>query len=258
MKLAAIDIGSNSIHLAIVRATPGQHLEIMDREKEMVRLGAGTLTSHRLARETIDRAIVALRRYKQLAEANHVDRILTTATAAVRESRNSAEFIQRVRKEVGLDVHLLPGVEEARLIALAVSEVTDFGGRRALMVDIGGGSTEFVITSTGEPELLLSIRLGAVRLTEKFVTTDPISEQERERLVANIRADLTRVAWEIKKVGYDFVIGTSGTIVNLVDAALLAETPEEDAGGFEPFSPTATLQQLRNLDFRLSQMTEEQ
>src|SRR5215472_12917494 len=144
MKIAAIDIGSNSIHLAIVQATPGQHLEIIDREKEMVRLGAGTLTAHRLARETIDRAVVTLRRYKQLAEANRVDRILATATAAVREANNSAEFIGRVRREVGLDVHLLPGVEEARLIALAVSEVTDFSGRRALIVDIGGGSTEIV------------------------------------------------------------------------------------------------------------------
>jgi exopolyphosphatase/guanosine-5'-triphosphate,3'-diphosphate pyrophosphatase len=257
MKLAAIDIGSNSIHLAIVRATPGQHLEILDREKEMVRLGAGTLTAHRLARDTIDRAVVALRRYKQLAEANHVDRILTTATAAVRESSNSVEFVQRVRKEVGLEVHLLPGIEEARLIALAVSEVTDFNGRRALIMDIGGGSTEFIIKGAGEPELLLSIRLGAVRLSEKFVTTDPISLEERERLVANIRADLARLMWEIKRVGYDFVIGTSGTIVNLVDAALQAERPEEDVSDFEAFSPTASLEQINKLNIRLALMKEE-
>ncbi len=108
MKLAAIDIGSNSIHLVIVSAIPGQHLEIIDREKEMVRLGAGTLRAHKLSRDTIDRAVVTLRHYKQLAEANQVDQILTTATAAVRESYNSAEFIDRVRKEVGLDVHVLP------------------------------------------------------------------------------------------------------------------------------------------------------
>src|ERR1051325_11729515 len=174
MKLAAIDIGTNSIHLVIVRAVQGQHLEIIDREKEMVRLGSGTLRKHMLSKETIDRAITTLRRFKKMAEANRAERIIATATSAVRESHNAEEFIERARKEVGLDVHLLPGVEEARLIALAVSEVTDFNRRRALIIDIGGGSTEFILTRGGEPEYLHSMRVGAVRLTEKFITTDQI------------------------------------------------------------------------------------
>ena len=89
MKLAAIDIGSNSIHLVIVRAEAGQHLEIIDREKEMVRLGSGTLRKHHLSRETIDRAITTLRRFKKMAEANKVALTITTATAAVRESTPS-------------------------------------------------------------------------------------------------------------------------------------------------------------------------
>jgi exopolyphosphatase/guanosine-5'-triphosphate,3'-diphosphate pyrophosphatase len=256
MKLAAIDIGSNSIHLAMVRAVPGQHLEIIDREKEMVRLGAGTLRMHRLSRETIDRAITVLRRYKQMAEANRVDRLITTATAAVRESHNASEFIERVRKEVGLDVQLLPGVEEARLIALAVSEVTEFNGRRALIIDIGGGSTEFIVTGGLEPELLLSLRLGAVRLTEKFITSDPISSEERERLASDIRADLTRVVSEIRRVGFDFVIGTSGTVVNLVSAVVQAEAgPGMEESGFESFNHTVTFDQIARLNRRLARMT---
>ncbi|MGH9826109.1 MAG: Ppx/GppA phosphatase family protein, partial [Blastocatellia bacterium] len=256
MKLSAIDIGSNSIHLVIAEATPGQHLDIIEREKEMVRLGAGTLRLHRLTKETIDRAIVALRRYKELSESNHVDRIIATATAAVREAHNSDEFIDRVRKEVGLHVHLLPGVEEARIIALAVSEVTDFEDRRALIIDIGGGSTEFIITGGKEPDLLLSIRLGAVRLTEKFVTTDPISDTERAKLVANIRADLTRAIWEVKKTGYDFVIGTSGTVVNLVNAVARAELGRDDEGILvEPFNQTITMAQLREMNRTLARMS---
>lgn len=256
MKLAAIDIGSNSIHLVIAQATPGQHLEIIEREKEMVRLGAGTLRLHRLAKETIDRAIVVLRRYKQLAESNGVDRTIAIATAAVREAHNADEFIDRVRKEVGLHVHPLPGVEEARLIALAVSEVTDFDDRRALIIDIGGGSTEFIITGGKEADLLLSIRLGAVRLTEKFVSTDPISERERDRLIANIRADLTRAVWEIKKTGYDFVLGTSGTVVNLVNAVARAESALNDDGIWvESFNETITLDQLREMNRTLARMT---
>ena len=152
MKLAAIDIGSNSIHLVVVRAVKGQHPEIIDREKEMVRLGAGSLREHLLSKEKIDRALTTLRRYKQMAEANRVDLIITTATSAVRESHNAYAFIEAVRKDVGLDVQLLPGVEEARLIALAVSEVTDFDNRRALIIDIGGGSTEFIIGRGMTPE----------------------------------------------------------------------------------------------------------
>ncbi|HEX8091907.1 MAG TPA: Ppx/GppA phosphatase family protein [Blastocatellia bacterium] len=256
MKLAAIDIGSNSIHLVIVRAVQGQHLEIIDREKEMVRLGSGTLREHRLSKETIDRAVTTLQRFKKMAEANRAELIIATATSAVRESHNAEEFIERARKEVGLDVHLLPGVEEARLIALAVSEVTDFNGRRALVIDIGGGSTEFIITGGGEPDLLLSVRVGAVRLTEKFISTDPISSEEREILVANIRADLTRVVWEVKKVGFDFVIGTSGTVLNLVGAIVQAEAANGTAEvtDFEPFSETVILDQIKRMNRRLMRM----
>jgi exopolyphosphatase/guanosine-5'-triphosphate,3'-diphosphate pyrophosphatase len=260
MKIAAIDIGSNSIHLVIVRAVKGQHPEIIDREKEMVRLGAGTLREHLLSKEKIQSALATLRRYKQMAEANHVNLVIATATSAVRESRNADEFIEAVRKDVGLDVQLLPGVEEARLIALAVSEVTDFNSRRALIVDIGGGSTEFIITGGSEPEFLFSVRIGAVRLAEKFITTDPISEQERERLVTGIRSDLTHAVWEIKNRGYDFVVGTSGTILNMVSAAVLAEHPQrgEALAEIEPFGETVTPDQITRLNRRLARMNERQ
>ncbi|MEK6302078.1 MAG: Ppx/GppA phosphatase family protein [Acidobacteriota bacterium] len=260
MKLAAIDIGSNSIHLVIVRAVKGQHPEIIDREKEMVRLGAGSLREHLLSKERVDRALITLRRYKQMAEANRVDLTIATATSAVREAHNADEFIEAVRKDIGLDVQLLPGVEEARLIALAVSEVTDFNNRRALVIDIGGGSTEFIVTGGNEPELLYSVRIGAVRLAEKFITTDPISEQERERLVTGIRSDLTHAVWEIKNRGYDFVIGTSGTILNMVSAAASSEHPHrgEALADIEPFSETVTLDQITRLNRRLARMDERQ
>jgi len=257
MKLAAIDIGSNSIHLVIVRAVKGQHPEIIDREKEMVRLGAGTLREHRLSKKTIERAMITLRRFKKMAEHNGADPIIATATSAVRESRNSDQFIEQVRKDVGLDVQVLPGVEEARLIAMAVSEVTDFNSRRALIIDIGGGSTEFIITGGDEPELMLSLRLGAVRLTEKFISTDPVSVEQRDRLVASIRSDFTRAAAQIKNSGYDFVIGSSGTVLNMVNAVVQADEPygSDDVTDFEPFSQTVTLDQIDWLNRKLGRMT---
>lgn len=257
LKLAAIDIGSNSIHLAVVQAAPGQHLEILDREKEMVRLGAGTLRIHKLTKETINRAIAVLQRYKKISESNHANRIITIATAAVRESHNAGEFIDRVHKELGLDVQVLPGIEEARLIALAVSEVTDFNGRKALIIDIGGGSTEFIITDGTEPEFLRSVRLGAVRLTEKFVTTDPISAADRDRLITTIHGDLSRVASVIREIGFDFVVGTSGTIINLVEAVAHAESGDLPAAphGFASFNQTITTDQLARMNENLGLMT---
>ncbi|HJZ68071.1 MAG TPA: Ppx/GppA phosphatase family protein, partial [Blastocatellia bacterium] len=216
-----------------------------------------TLREHQLPKETIERAITTLRRFKKMAEHNGADPIITTATSAVRESRNSDEFIDRVRKEVGLDVQVLPGVEEARLISLAVSEVTEFNNRRALIIDIGGGSTEFIITAGREPELLLSLRVGAVRLTEKFITTDPVSPVELNRLVTNIRSDLTRAIWEIRAAGFDFVIGTSGTVLNMVDAVMLNgdRNGVADLSDFESFSQTVTLDQIARLNRKLTGMT---
>ncbi len=252
MKIAAIDIGSNSIHLAVIRAEPGQHLQIIDREKDMARLASKTLSTHKLSEETIARAITTLRRFKQLAEANEADIILTTATSAVREADNAAEFIEAARREAGLEVQLLPGVEEARLIALAVSQVTDFNNRRALIIDIGGGSTEFIVTAGGEPELLLSARLGAVRLTEQFIKTDPVSKKEYQNLKSHIRAEVARIVWEIDKTGYDFVLGTSGTILNLINAVTQSEADDAtDDSTFGSFNQTASTKQLGGLNKRL-------
>jgi exopolyphosphatase/guanosine-5'-triphosphate,3'-diphosphate pyrophosphatase len=257
MKLAAIDIGSNSIHLVIVDAITGQRLQLIEREKEMVRLGAGTLTEHRLSDQTIDRAISALKRLRKVAEVNKVERIVSTATSAVRESRNGDEFVARVRREVDLDVKVLPGIEEARLISLAVSEVTDFNDRRALIIDIGGGSTEFIVTDGNENQLLLSVRLGAVRLAEKFIASDPISPRDLERLTSAIRSDLTRAIWEINSTGFDFVIGTSGTVLDLANAIVQAESPQPTLAraGIEPFSETVSLEQISRMNRRLSKMT---
>jgi len=259
LRLAAIDIGSNSIHLVVAQAVPGQHLSMIDRAKDMIRLGAGTLRLHRLSRKKIDRAVAVLKRYRQVCEAQRVDHIIATATAAVREAHNADEFIERVKRDVGLEVSILPGVEEARLIALAVAEVTDFNGRRALIVDIGGGSTELIVTAGGEPDLLLSVRLGAVRLAEKFVTTDPISDKQRRKLVSTIESDLTRVVWEVESTGFDFAIGTSGTIVNLVNLVASAEGGQSPAEiGIDPFHRTITIDQLKRVNRRLWKMTNRQ
>src|SRR5262245_33621882 len=194
MRLAAIDIGSNSIHLVLAEARPGGRFEIIAREKEMVRLAAGALSSHFLTHSRVERALEVIARYVKFARARGAERIIAKATSAVREAANRDYFLSRVREVTGIDVEILTGVEEARLIALAVTEAVHIDDRRALIIDIGGGSTEFIVTDGAEPILLRSMKLGAVRLSEREKMSDPVKKKELARMRANLRAEFARTA----------------------------------------------------------------
>lgn len=219
-RVAAIDIGSNSLHLIVAEARPGQRFRIVEREKEMVRLAAGTLHTHHISPARMDAAIGTLRRFAALAQALGASPTIVTATSAVREAWNREVFLRRVERETGLQIEILPGVEEARLIALAVSEVTDFGGERALIIDIGGGSTEFILTRGETPDYLASVKLGAVRLHEQFLKkNDPPTRSDVEALTTYARSGLVRTVREIRAAGkFRRVIGTSGSILGLAAA----------------------------------------
>lgn len=256
-RIAAIDIGSNSIHLIIAEIRPGQHLHIIDREKEMVRLAAGTLQTHHLSTRRMNVAIRVLQRFAELANAHQAHPILVTATSAVREAWNREDFLNRVKKETGLDIEIIPGVEEARLISLAVSEVTDFHQKRGLIIDIGGGSTEFILTRGKEPELLLSVKLGAVRLQEQFFAATKSGPPTREAIqatITHIRSSLARTVREIKQAGgFASVIGTSGTILALANAAAQTKTDriEDRSPDYTPFSLNLSLAGLEILTKQL-------
>lgn len=258
MRLAAIDIGSNSIHMVLVETIPGGRFEIIAAEKDMVRLASGTLMSHHLTHSRMNTALATISRFAKFAKARGAKKILATATSAVREADNQGEFVARVKELVGIDVEILSGVEEARLIALAVTEAMHLEHRRALIIDIGGGSTEFIITQGNEPVMLRSMRLGAVRLTESAQLSDPVKKKELTRLRANLRADLARTAQEIMQAKFDIVIGTSGTILNLVALAAQLKTGTEFviSNEFNNFSHTCTTEELAQINEWLSQMTE--
>ncbi|MBX7220130.1 MAG: Ppx/GppA family phosphatase [Blastocatellia bacterium] len=256
-RLAAIDIGSNSIHLIVADAHPGRRFHIIDREKEMVRLAAGTLQTHYLSGSRMNAAIEALKNFVEIAKAMQAEPVLITATSAVREAWNRFTFLSRIEEEIGIEVEVLPGVEEARLIALAVAEVTDFQGQHALIIDIGGGSTEFIISNGRETRLLLSVKLGAVRLQEQFLRkakATPPSRADVQAMVTYIRSSLARTVREIKQAGnFSTVIGTSGTILGLANAALEANTDriEDRSRDFTPFSLKLGLGSLEALNKRL-------
>ena len=175
--IATIDIGTNSIHLLVVRATvvPGQPstgpttFEVIERRRDMTRLGhSASGAMDELSAEAIERGVTSLRRMKRIAD-SHGATIRAVATSAVREANNRDVFVERVRAATGIDVEVISGEHEARLIYLGASTaVGEIAEQRCVLIDVGGGSTEVVLGERGTVELARSMRLGAVRLTDRY------------------------------------------------------------------------------------------
>src|ERR671923_1871944 len=142
MRIAAIDIGTNSVHMLVVRVREDLSFEVIDREKAMVRLGAGGLDGKALTSEAMGAALQALSKFKRLAESHRVDVILAAATSATREARNGGEFLASIERETGIRPRVISGTEEARLIHLAAVYGVDVNRGSAVVIDIGGGSVE--------------------------------------------------------------------------------------------------------------------
>jgi exopolyphosphatase/guanosine-5'-triphosphate,3'-diphosphate pyrophosphatase len=215
MRIAAIDCGTNSIHMIVVRIRPDLSFEVIDREKEMVRLGSGGLDGKALTAEAMGAALQAFSRFRRLAESHQVEEILAAATSAVREAANGGEFLATVERETGIKPQVISGTEEARLIHLAAVYGVDVAGASAVVVDIGGGSVEITHGSGASLRVAKSFKLGVIRLTERFVHTDPLSGRDERKLVRHVEEELSRYLGDIRGAGFDRVIGTSGTILSL-------------------------------------------
>jgi exopolyphosphatase/guanosine-5'-triphosphate,3'-diphosphate pyrophosphatase len=215
MRIAAIDIGTNSVHMIIARVRSDLSFEIVDREKAMVRLGAGGLDGRALTAEAMTAALQALSTFRKIADSHRVDKIRAVATSATREARNGGEFLSRLAKETGIRPRVITGAEEARLIHLAAAYGVDVGSARAVVIDIGGGSVEVTLGTASAVQLARSFKLGVIRLTERLVTSDPLSERDEERLERHILAEVGRYCDQIAEIGFDRVVGTSGTILSL-------------------------------------------
>ncbi len=215
MRIAAIDIGTNSVHMLIVRVREDLSFEVVDREKAMVRLGAGGLGGRELTNDAMTAALQALTKFARLAESHGVDQILAGATSATREARNGGEFLSRIARTTGIQARVISGTEEARLIHLAAVYGVDVGSGRAVVIDIGGGSVEITLGTGTTVQLARSFKLGAIRLTERFVTSEPLARRDERRLEAHITREVRRHLSQITAAGFDRVIGTSGTILSL-------------------------------------------
>src|SRR4051812_2561022 len=220
MRIAAIDIGTNSIHMIVVRVRPDLSFEVIDREKEMVRLGAGGLDGRSLTPTAITAALQTLAKFRRLADSHKVDEIVAAATSAIREADNGGDFIADVGRQTGIQIRVISGTEEARLIHMAAVYGVHMGGSPAVVIDIGGGSIEVTLGTASHLTHARSFKLGVIRLTERFVRTDPLAGRDERRLVKHINKEIGPYLDTVAERRFDRVIGTSGTILSLGALAL--------------------------------------
>jgi exopolyphosphatase/guanosine-5'-triphosphate,3'-diphosphate pyrophosphatase len=222
MRLAAIDIGTNSVHMIVVRVRPDFSFEVIDREKEMVRLGAGGLDGKRLTNEAMASALQALSKFERLARSHQVDEILAAATSATREAENGGAFLAAIERQTGIRARIITGTEEARLIHLAAVYGVDTPNA-AVGIYIGGGSVEITLGTGSQVRFARSFKLGVIRLTERFVGSDPLNRRDERKLVQHIAEQVDRYVKHVVDAGFERVIGTSGTILSIGTIAAALE-----------------------------------
>jgi exopolyphosphatase/guanosine-5'-triphosphate,3'-diphosphate pyrophosphatase len=198
--------------------------KIVDRIKEMARLGDGTFTSHRLSQEAIDRGLAVLKRFSLLAKNKGFDTIIPVATSAVRESKNGGDFIKLVRKELGLRVRVITGEEEARLIYFGVRHSMDLTDSPAMIVDIGGGSVELMACTPKRLKFVRSLKLGAIRLKDQYLKTDPPDKKMVQRMEQTVTQVIKKSLMKKKGLLLESLVATSGMAGNLAEIIYLART----------------------------------
>jgi exopolyphosphatase/guanosine-5'-triphosphate,3'-diphosphate pyrophosphatase len=222
--VAFIDIGTNSLRLLLVRINPNLSYTVLSDQKEVVRLGEGEFVEQRLQPEAMQRALLVARKFAEMARHNGAREIMAVATSATREAENRSDFLRRLKREAQLDVQTISGREEARLIYLGVSSGVHLGDKKALFIDIGGGSTELIVGDQGGYDYLDSLKLGAIRLASLFFLPDesgPVPLERYALLQQYVRNTAVRSVQAVGKYPLDFAIGSSGTIENLADITAL-------------------------------------
>ena len=248
-KIAVIDIGTNSIHMVLAEVEPEGSYKILDRFKDMTRLGDGTFRQRRLSAASRVRGSEVLKNLTTLARNKGFDRILMVATSAVREARNSGQFIEEVFKSTGVRVKVVTGQEEARLIYLGVRQSMDLTDRPTLLVDVGGGSVELI---AGNRERLLhavSLKLGAIRLKDQFLTKAPPSKAKLRAMQEVIEKEIHAAVKEFHETEFDRIVISSGMAANLAEIIYLERTgcpiPQINLS-------TITLKEIRAVEQRLA------
>jgi len=226
--LAAIDVGTNTIKLLVAAVDEDGALEVLAREKEMVRLGTETLFTGRLSEEAIEAGVSAVEKLVRDARGAGAEEIRAVATCALREAANAEVFQVAVLRRTGVSLEVISGEEEARLIHLAARSEFPSEMDPLLVIDVGGGSTELVVSRAGRILLTESIPLGVVRLATRFARNDPPTRENRAEMKKAVRKAARRPVEAVRKTGFRACVGSSGTIQSLslvYEAAIRGREP---------------------------------
>lgn len=224
MRIAALDLGSNSFHLLVADAHPDGSFDRLFREKETLRLGDVVARHGRLSDEACDLALDAVRRFRALADGAGAEEFVACATSAIREAENGADLVDRIVAETGVHVRVISGSEEAALIFRAVQASVLIDPGPALCLDLGGGSLEVMVGDSHKLAWATSLKLGVARLSAELVRSDPLSSGDQRRLRARIETVLSPVAEAVAHFAPKLLVGTSGTLCDLARMVVAAET----------------------------------
>jgi exopolyphosphatase/guanosine-5'-triphosphate,3'-diphosphate pyrophosphatase len=249
-RIAAIDVGSNSVRLVVAEVLTSGGYRVLDEERENTRLAASMVSTGELSDAAIDATITALRRFQSIATGYGVGRISAIATSAVRDAENGPEFCQRVHSELDLDVEVISSDEEARLAFLSVQRAFDVSGREVAVADIGGGSTEIVLASSGLIDQIYTTQLGAVRVAEKCDAAGTSTADQLARLRKYVDRVLKRSVGKLPFVPSMFY-GTGGTFTALASMIMA----REGQAGQPMWGFRVTGAQIRHLVTDLAQLT---
>lgn len=245
---AAVDIGSNSVRLKIAKAVRGR-LQTLHDDREVTRLGESVFANGTLDPQAMSHTLQVLRRFHRAVQTHAADRVRVVATSALRDARNSRAFLDWVRSATGWKTEIISGLEEGRLIHLGVLSNARIASSRALLIDLGGGSCELTLSLAGHIEDMVSLPIGAVRLTQTFLHHDPPKKKELEQMRGFIQREVSRIQKRITDSKLQISLATSGT------PAALSSLYASKVRGYNESKPqtvpkTAVASLLKNLSRR--------
>ncbi|MSO79955.1 MAG: Ppx/GppA family phosphatase, partial [Acidimicrobiia bacterium] len=226
MRIAALDLGTNSFHLLVADVHPDGQFEALTRDKAMIRLGDVVTRQGHIPTAAADTAVATVRHFKLVADAAGATELHACATSAIRLASNGDELVDRIEREIGVDVEVISGRREAELIFGAVRASVLLEPSPALCFDLGGGSVEIMVGDAGGLKWATSENLGVGRLTAGFVTSDPISKEDRRAMREHLVDVLTPVANAVAPLAPKLAVGSSGTLEDL--AHMVAARRKED------------------------------
>ena len=215
MRIAVVDLGTNTTRLLVAEVVDGR-VEELDRRTTITRLGEGVDAGSRLLDGAMGRVFDALAEYRRAMDDLGAERVVAVATSAVRDAENGEDFRRELRERFGIEASIISGDEEARLTFAGATAERPAGGPPVLVLDIGGGSTEFVVGTAGEdPTFHVSTQAGSVRQTERHIRTDPPATEEVEELAADVRAIIEGAVPADVRSGVKDAVAVAGTATSL-------------------------------------------